>query len=99
MTDADGTSLPVTMIETETHVGVVIADRVVVFGKGRDRTRNEVEFSFTGFGSFEITVADLEAGTWNVTRDGISLSPVAVRQEGGVARFDGQAGSYKLTIK
>lgn len=98
--DADGAeALPVKSIENDSVAGAVIADRVVLFGKERDRTKNDVEFSFTGDGSYEITVADLEAGTWSVTKDGTKIADAVVTQEGGVAVFNGDAGTYLLSYE
>lgn len=96
--DADGAeALPVTAIETDKVAGAVVADRVVVFGKDRDRTKDNVEFSFGGEGSYEITVADLEAGTWSVMKNGSKIADAVVTEDGGVAVFNGEAGSYILS--
>ena len=96
--DADGVAaLNAQLIETAANAGAVIADRVVLFGKGRDRTLNDVSFSFEGEGSYEITVADLKEGTWSVTKDGAALSEVTVTADGGVAVFNGGSGSYVLS--
>ena len=98
--DADGAeALPVTLIETDKVAGAVVADRVVVFGKDRDRTKDDVTFSFTGDGTFEITAADLQAGTWTVKKDGADLCEAIVTEDGGVAVFTGDAGSYTLSYK
>ncbi len=96
--DADGADpLDVTLIETDTHAGAVVADRVVVFGKDRDRTKNDVTFSFAGDGEYEIMVADLVAGTWTVTKDGTDAGEAVSTEEGGVAVFNGGAGTYTLS--
>ncbi len=96
--DADGQdALPVSLIETDKVAGVVVADRVVVFGKDRDRTKDAVTFSFEGDGEFEITVADLAAGTWTVTKNGEAVGEAIATADGGVAVFNGGAGEYTLT--
>ena len=96
--DADGVAaLNAQLIETAANAGAVIDDRVVLFGKGRDRALNDVSFSFEGEGSYEITVADLKEGTWSVTKDGAALSEVTVTADGGVAVFNGGSGSYVLS--
>ena len=98
--DADGAeALPVTLIETDKVAGAVVSDRVVVFGKDRDRTADEVSFSFSGDGEYELTVADLQAGTWTVKKDGADLCEAIVTEDGGVAVFNGGAGTYTLTYK
>ena len=96
--DADGAEpLDVTLIETDTNAGAVIADRVVLFGKYRDRTENDVTFSFEGnVASYEITVADLKEGTWSVEKDGTHLCNAVATEDGGVVVFNGGAGQYTL---
>lgn len=88
--------LPMTVIETDKVVGVQIADRVTVFAKAKNRTKEMVEFSFSGQGEFEITVADMAAGTWLVTRDGVEICRASASEEGGVVAFMGGAGNYRL---
>ena len=47
---------------------------------------------------YQITVADLKAGTWSYTsEDGSATGSVVVTEEGGVAVFEGPKGSYTLT--
>ncbi|WP_168735986.1 heparin/heparin-sulfate lyase HepB [Cohnella fermenti] len=95
--DSEVESLPVARIETDDAAGVVIADRVVVFGKNKLRTSADVEFEFSGEGEYELTVADLTAGTWTVERDGITMDEAIVTEEGGVAVFHGEPGAYRLS--
>ena len=96
--DADGAeALDAKLIETPTNAGAVIADRVVLFGKDRDRTSKDVSFSFDGEGSYEITVADLKEGTWSVTKDGGKIADAIVTADGGIAVFNGGSGSYVLS--
>lgn len=98
MTDAnpDVAALPVTMIETEKRVGVVVSDRVAVFGRAKERTQEPVEFSFTNAGEFEITVADLKEGTWSIAKDGNVYGTAVATLDGGVGVFKGGPGAYRL---
>jgi hypothetical protein len=82
------------MIESSTHIGVAITGRVVLFGKDTARTKAAVSFSFGGSGDFEITVADLEAGEWEIS--GPERTTARVTAEGGVALFTGKPGAYTL---
>lgn len=84
-------------IETQTHAGAQIADRVAVFSKKDGRTSQPVTFSFTGEGTFKINVADVYAGVWHIQKDGVSLGTAAATDEGGLLSFEGGAGSYTLT--
>jgi hypothetical protein len=98
MTDAnpDVPALPVAMIESEKRVGVVVSDRVAVFGRAKERTQEPVEFSFTNDGEFEITVADLKEGTWTIAKDGNAYGTAVATRDGGVGVFRGGPGSYQL---
>ena len=95
--EPDTPPLEVTKLETETFVGAKLADRVALFGKFRDRTAESMDFSFEGEGRYQITVADLQCGTWAVQRNGETLAEVFATQEGGIVSFEGEAGDYRLT--
>lgn len=92
----DVPALPAQLIETDTHAGVRLADRVVLLAKARDRSISPVTFSFAGGGSPQILVADLKAGSWAVERDGKPSGLVTVSSADGLACFQGEAGSYRL---
>ncbi len=92
----DVAALPVQRIDCGTHTGLRLADRVVLFGKGRDRVGAAVTFTVTGAGTAKILVSDLKAGRWSVARAGKSDMIVTVAAEDGVAYFDGEAGIYRL---
>jgi len=94
----DVPALPVQRIETDTHAGVGVADRVVLFAKAHDRLASPVAFSLNGDGRCEILVADLKAGTWAITRNGQPNGTVTVSSEDGLAFFAGEAGSYRLLL-
>jgi hypothetical protein len=87
------------LIETETVVGVELADRVVVFGKQRNRIEQPVEFVVKSSNKNEITVCDLKAGTWRIEKNGMIDSEAIVTEAGGVALFDGGPGKYRLTYQ
>lgn len=95
--DADGEqALPVTEIQSDTHVGAVLADRVAVLGKGRDCTAQPVHFAFGGAGSFRIVVADLQPGSWKITCNGAEAGVAEVSETDGLAVFSGEPGEYVL---
>lgn len=98
--DADGVpAYDTKLIETDSLAGCVVGDRVVVFGKRRDRTSQATEFSFEGDGEFEVTVADMQAGKWSVYCDGTHIGDYGATVDGGVVTFRGRAGSYRLVYK
>lgn len=91
----DTPPLPVRRLETPTHAGAVLADRVVLLAKG------PVDFAFdrtgTDPGEFQVLVADLAAGPWSVTCDGTLLGTYPAAPEAGTIYFTGPAGTYRLT--
>jgi hypothetical protein len=95
----DTAPLPVDKIETATHAGVVVADRVVLFAKARDRISAPVDFFFKGAGQFQILVADLKDGTWTIEADGRVLGTASAAAEAGTVVFRGPAGHYRLRLK
>ena len=99
VSDANGTKEVYSpeMIESATHTGVKVADRVVMFGKERDRVSGEVSFTVSGEGSFKYTVADLTEGTWQVKKDGADYKQVVATKDGGVGSFEATAGTFTLT--
>ncbi len=101
MSDADSTVEPLkaTLIETDTHKGVKIADRVVLFGLTKEQVENNVSFAFDGEGEYKITVANLKAGTWTVSKDNEVLCDAVVTEDGTIAEFKGKEGNYTLTYK
>ena len=95
--EPDAPALPTTLIETDTHAGAKIADRVVLFGLNKGRTKKDITFSFEGEGNYQIMVADVEAGTYLVTRDGAEIAKPVASEEGGLINFVGEAGTYTIT--
>ncbi len=93
----DVPALAVERIESGTHAGLRLADRVVLFAKARDRSSSPISFSFAGGGKPGILVADLKAGSWSIERNGKPSGTVTVSSEEGVAYFQGEAGSYRLS--
>jgi heparin/heparan-sulfate lyase len=92
----NGGALAVERIEAGTHVGARLGDRVVLFGKKREREASPVTFGFDGAGPFKILVSGLAAGSWGVERDGRTVGTASVTSEEGVAYFEGAPGRYRL---
>ena len=87
--------LPVIRVETDTHLGVQVGDRVVLFGKSRDRDARAVELTLQG--ATRVLVADLTSGTWRIERDGQAEGTVEVAPDSGTAYFTAGAGKYRLS--
>jgi len=99
MSDADSSEEPLetTLIEAETHTGVKIKDRVVMFGKTKERIFDKVTFGFDGEETYEISIADLKAGTWKVELNGEELTRSTATEDGGLLVFNGIGGLYTVT--
>ncbi len=101
ISDADGTVTleKPELIEGETHTGAKLYDRVVMFGKLKERNYAPIEFYFGGEGKFKIAVADLKEGTWQIMRNNEPCGTLYATKEGGVGYFEGESGSYQLTYQ
>lgn len=100
VSDADAnTPYEVAPIDTDTHAGAVIADRVVLFAKQKDRTSGEISFSFSSDIECIITVADCKAGSWAIYADYGIYDYATVSESGGVMCFYGYGGSYRLVYQ
>jgi len=95
--DKDLAPLESQMIEGNTHTGVQVYDRVVMFGKEKDRISSDVTFSVTGDKTYKFAVADLKEGTWNISKDGAVIGQIVAAKDGGVGSFEGTAGNYTLS--
>ena len=98
ITDRKNNRLPaVTGIDQGDRVGVLVADRAVLFDRYARRTNRPVLFTLSGPGAWRIFVADLEAGVWQVRRNReIHLAAVPVAGDAGVLCFEGPGGDYEL---
>lgn len=92
----DRAPLPAETIQTDTHVGTKIGDRVVLFAKSRERVGSAVAFAIKGKERTKVLVADLQPGTWTIERAGKAIGTINVTAESGVAYFEGEAGDYRL---
>lgn len=90
------TAYEVEAIDTHTHAGAVVADRVVLFAKQKDRISDEISFSFSSDDECMITVADCQAGSWKIYDDYGFYDYASVSESGGVMSFYGYGGSYRL---
>ena len=93
--DTGTDSLPVTHLDFDLLEGVAVADRVVLFGKGGERTAEPLRFTVSGAGEVQVVIADVESGLWDVA--GPIKTRVLVSEEGGVLHFTGPAGEYVAT--
>ena len=99
---AAGSLNSVQRINTDTHVGVVVADRVVVFRK--DATTQSEAFTFTiptpeggEKSKVKLLVCDLSEGAWKVLQNGKSVAKGTVTAENGTLYVTLPAGEYTIT--
>lgn len=93
----DTPALPATLIESDTLVGVSIADRVVMYAKSDSRTNQPVSFTFAGTPGKKILVEGLKEGIWRISNGATVIGNATASADGGVVYFTGDAGSYTLT--
>lgn len=97
VSDADEENyIPTEKIVADEFYGVKIADRVVLFGKNRDRVDSGFELETYGSDNYEYTICDVAAGVWEVTV-GDENQRVEVSEKGGVLAFTAKGG--KISIK
>jgi hypothetical protein len=98
VTNRESEHLPaVAAIDQADRVGVLVANRAVLFDRTAERTDRPIIFTLTGPGTWCIFVADLAQGIWQVRRNGeIHLAGLPVTGDSGVLFFEGPAGDYKL---
>ena len=98
ITDKENDRLPaVAAIDQVDRVGVLVADRVVLFDRAARKTDCPIILTLTGTGTRQIFVADLVPGIWQVRRNGeIYLAGLPVSGDSGVLFFEGPGGEYEL---
>jgi heparin/heparan-sulfate lyase len=96
--DRENDQLPtVTSIDQGERVGVLVADRAVLFDRTAEQTDRPVVFTLSESRTWRIFVVDLAEGIWQIRRNGkIHRSSLPVTQGAGVLFFEGPAGDYEL---
>lgn len=88
--DVGTTPVPARLLRTTTHIGAVVEDRVVLFGKERNPSAQPLRFALAGDGPWRVMVCDLAAGTWELAGESVVVS------ENGIAEFTVVPGEYEL---
>ncbi|OAS15754.1 heparin/heparin-sulfate lyase HepB [Paenibacillus oryzisoli] len=97
MDSGETVTLPSQRLESELMTGAQIADRAVWFSKSGNRLNETVTLSTYGSQTdMMLTVADLQQGTWRISKTGQPDQFGEVSDEGGVLAFHAAAGSYTL---
>ncbi len=91
--------IPMTLVRSATHDGVIAFGKCVMLVNGKDRIKNCVSFSAgSRLDTLDYLVAGIEAGTWTVSAGGTSFD-ITVTEEGGVAYFTAPSGDISMSIK
>ncbi len=99
VTDAtNDTPLEVGKISSESVDGTVIKNKIIAFTKTDINAQQYKEFSFTteGQGLYNYYVAGIEAGTWSVKVDGVTVATAYSDEGGSIITFTAPTG--KVTI-
>jgi heparin/heparan-sulfate lyase len=84
-------------ISGEKIVGAQLSDRVVTFSKNAETIDRPFDLKVTGKGTFKFMVTDLDAGTWQVHKNGeVYLPAIPVNPGDGILYFEGEQGEYQF---
>ncbi len=99
VSDADSTEevTKAELIDTEIVTGAKIYDRVALFNKNKERTKETIAFDVSGEGEVKVNVAGLVAGTWNIKANGEEIGTQISSEDGGIIYFTAPAGSIEIS--
>lgn len=101
VSDADK-NLPVQkaeLIEGDGVTGARVLDKVAVFNNNKTRTKENISFTIPGEGEVNISVAGLEAGTWQIKENDADIGTQVSSADGGIIYFSARAGKIELSYK
>lgn len=90
--------LPMYQENADSHVGVTVKDRYVLFSKtGEPRTSSlTVNVRDNGYGTVSCMIADMVPGVWKVSGNGMEIF-AEVKEDENVLYFKGAPGQYTLS--
>ena len=87
----------VKLLDADRIVGVSVADRIVTFSKDFTILSGKVAFTLDVKQNVKIVMTDMEAGNWQIRKDGqIFIPSKVVRSDDGILTFEGSSGHYEL---
>lgn len=96
MDDKTPKAPPVQRIDSHSHAGAQVLDRVVLFGRSHVPVK-QAKFKLEGTRRCKVLVCDLVPGKWSVSRAGRTFKrDVPVTEEGRCLYFEATAGEYAL---
>ena len=93
---ANDAELKVEKFESDSVYGLQALGRVIAFAKSYDKQFSEFSFETEGTGLHEYYIAGIEAGTWQVQVDGVSVAYTLSEEEGALLTFVAPAGKITL---
>ncbi len=98
LTSGDIKPLPVTHLVTPVSDIIVLADRVLSLNKGLEFINQQFSFKVPAKGSYQIVLAGMKAGDWNVTSaNGKVKFNTTVKEGEHTIYFTGSNTTYKIT--
>ncbi len=94
----NGEALEVKYLDSDSVECALIMDKIIAFTKTTSDAQQYKEFSFTteGTGLYEYYVAGIEAGTWNVKVDGVSVAYTYADEGASILTFTAPTGDVTL---
>lgn len=84
-------------IENDDFVGVRLRNKMVFFGKEKERYDKKLSVSVSGeLSEYDLYIADLKEGDWKISHNGAFIETKSATSEGGVVTFSGAPGVYTL---
>ena len=77
--------------------GVQFGKSIVAFANSNEKRYKEFSFTADGTGLYEYYVANVEAGTWQILVDGVSVAYALSAEDGAMITFTAPTG--KITVK
>ncbi len=98
VTDAENEETPLfEKFSSDAVYGAKFRDIYTVFLTTRERTYQSFSFETDGVGLSKYYVSGIEAGTWKVSVDGVTVATVAVDDNSGFASFTAPSGNVLFT--
>lgn len=90
--------LPVSMVQIDDMVGVLIGQRLAFFNQTGERLAQPFRFTVpkNGKGEYQIAITDLTPGQWQLRKDGRRMTSFHISSELPLAVFSGGPGMYEM---
>ncbi len=98
VTDASNEETPLfEKFSSDAAYGAKFGDIYAIFINSRERAYKDFSVETDGTGLSKYYVSGIEAGTWKITVDGVTVATVAVDEESGFTSFTAPSGNVRFT--